>query len=138
MSIIRLSTTTRNARAAAVRDQLDAGAGPGYIELYTAPMPATGGEAITTQTKLGTLTLADPSVTIDAGILTFGVIADDVSADASGDIAWGRFFDSVGTFVMDGDAGLTASSALLKFNTLAVVAGGAIEIISGTLTEGNA
>jgi hypothetical protein len=135
---IKLSTAARNARLTALRDKLDADTDPGYIEFYTATQPATGGAAITDQTLLGTCTLSKPSGSVSGGVLTFDVVADDISADADGDIAWARFYDGAGTFVMDGDCGNEASSALIKFNTVVAKAGGIIQVVSGTLTEGNA
>jgi hypothetical protein len=135
---IKLATTIRSARITLVRDALDANASPGYFELYTGTQPATGGAAITTQIKLGTLTLSKPCGTISNGVLTFDAIADDAAADDSGQIAWARFYDGGGNFVMDGDCGDNSSNALVKFNSLNVLQGGLIEILSGSLTEGNA
>jgi hypothetical protein len=135
---IKLSTAARNARLTALRDQLDADGEPGYIEFYTATQPATGGAAITTQTLLGTCTLSKPCGSVSGGVLTLATVADDLSADADGDIAWARFYDGAGNWLMDADCGDEASSALIKFNTVIAKAGGIIQIVSGTLTEGNA
>jgi len=135
---IKLPTALRSSRMALIKDALDAGSGPGYIEFYTATQPATGGAAITTQTKLGTCTLSDPSGTVTDAVLTFAAIADDVAADASGDIAWARLYDSAGTWVMDCDCGVAGSGAAFIFNTVAAIAGGLVEVPSGSMTEGNA
>ena len=135
--ILHLSTASRNARSTALINQLDANASPGYIEVYTAPQPGTGGAAITTQVKLGTCVLSKPSGTVNNSQLTFDIIADDVAADTNGQIAWARFYDGAGVWVMDGDCGDQASNALIKFNTVDVLEGGLIAFISGVLTEGN-
>jgi hypothetical protein len=136
--ILHIATSVRNnGLIKAIRDALDADASPGYIEFYTATQPATGGAAITTQTKLGTCVLSKPSGTISNGVLTFAAIADDTAADDSGSIAWARFYDGAGNWVMDGDCGDQGSTALVKFNILAVLAGGTIQVLSGSLTEGN-
>jgi hypothetical protein len=135
--ILHVATSVRNnGLIKAIRDALDADDNPGYIEFYTAPMPETGGAAITTQTLLGTCTLTKPSGTIDAGTLTFDSIADDEAADDSGTIAWARFKDGAGNWVMDGDCGATGSGAVVAFNILNTLAGGLIKVVSGALTEG--
>ena len=136
--VIHTSTATRNARLQALMNQLDADTNPGYIEFYTATQPATGGDAITTQTLLGTVTLSKPSGTITGGVLTFSTITADSSADDAGDIDWCRFYDGAGTWVMDGNCGLSASDALVRFQTVTTQVGGIIQILSGSLTEGGA
>jgi hypothetical protein len=134
---LHVATAVRdNGLIKAIRDALDADTNPGYIEFYTSPQP-TGGAAITTQTKLGTCEFSKPSGSISAAVLTLDMVSDDLSADASGDIAWARLKDGAGNYVMDGDCGDAESTALIKFNTVTVIAGGVVKIISGTLTEGN-
>lgn len=135
---IKLPTALRSSRLSLIKDALDAGTGPGYIEFYTATQPATGGAAITTQTLIARCDLSDPSGTVSSGVLTFGAIADDVSADATGNIAWARLYDSDGTWVLDCDCGVAGSGAAFIFNTVAAIAGGLVEVPSGSLTEGNA
>lgn len=134
---IKLAPSVLDNRATQIKNALDADTNPGYIEFYTAPQPATGGAAITTQTQLGTCTMSKPSGTISSGVNTFATISDDVSADASGDIAWARFKDGAGNFVMDGDCGVSGSGAFIIFNTVSAIAGGTLKILSMSLTEGN-
>lgn len=136
--IIHLSTAVRNARLTVLINAIDANASPGYIEFYTATQPATGGADITTQTLLGTCVLSKPSGTVSTGELIFAAIADDAVADNSGDLAWARFYDGAGTWIMDADCGDSGSTALIKFNLVGVLAGGVIKILSGSLTDGNA
>jgi len=136
---IGLVISLRNARLQAIIDALDAAATPGAFLLYTAGSgrPATGG-AITDQVLLGAITLSDPCGTVDAGLLTFDPFTEDPLADDTGDIAWARGVDGDGTFVMDVGCGISGSGEELIFNTLSVQAGGVIQILSGSLTEGNA
>ena len=133
---LALATTIRTTRMEAIKTAIDAGAGPGTIKFYTTPLPATTGAAISTQTLLGTLTLSDPCGSVTGGVLTFSAISDDISADATGTIAFGRIQDSDGTFVLDGTAG--TSGAVFIFNTVAAVSGGVIRVLSATLTDSNA
>ncbi|WAR42943.1 hypothetical protein [Methylomonas rapida] len=134
-----LSTTIRNNRLQTIVDAFDAGTGSGKILLYTAGSgrPATGA-AITDQVLLGTITLSDPCGTVTDGVLTFAAFTEDSLADATGDIAFARGVDSDGNFVLDMGCGVSGSGQELIFNTLSVQAGGVIQILSGSLTEGNA
>lgn len=134
---IGLSTDLRNSRLETIAAALDAAATPGKILLYSGTRPATGA-AITSQTLCGTITLSDPSATASAGILTFGTFTDDTNADATATIAWARALDGDNNFVLDMGCGLSGSGQELIFNTLNVQAGGLIQILSGSLTEGNA
>ena len=134
------SVALRDARLQKIIDLLDTGStNPnGQIELYGAGVgrPATGA-AVTDQTLIGTLNLAIPSATIATGVLTFDTIADDVSADADEDIEWARFFDRDGNFIFDAGCGIGGSGEEIIFNTVTAKIGGAIQITSGSLTEGN-
>lgn len=131
---IGISVAVRNARLQAVLDEIDAGSAGGYIEFYDGTQPVTGG---TVTTLLGTVTFATTAGTITGGVLTFDTITDDTSADATGTVTWCRFYDSDANHILDGDCGNTASTALVKFDNPALVAGGTIHIASGILTEGN-
>ncbi|MGZ4954142.1 MAG: hypothetical protein ACXV8Q_03430 [Methylobacter sp.] len=135
---IKLATALRSSRATQIKNALDADTNPGFIEFYTAPQPTTGGAAITTQTKIATCTLSKPSGTVSNGVLTFAAIANDLAADASGDIAWARFKDGAGNWVLDGDCGASGSGAMVIFNTVTAIMGGLVEVLSGSITEGNA
>ncbi|WP_333873049.1 hypothetical protein [Methylobacter sp.] len=136
MSALAFSTALRNSRAQCIAAALDAGATPGKILLYTAPRPATGA-AITTQTLIGTCMLSDPCGTVSNGVLVFDDINDDDLADATGVIAWARGVDGDDAFVLDMSCGIEGSGAALIFNTLSAQMGGAIQILSGSITEGN-
>jgi len=131
-----INVTVRNSRANALRDAIDAGAGPGLVEIYDGTRPATGG-AITTQTLLGTVTCSAVSAPdASGGVLTFSAFTEDSSADADGTASWARITDSDANFVTDMDVG-TAGADLIM-NTVSIVSGGPIRIDSGTITEGNA
>ncbi|MCF7964221.1 MAG: hypothetical protein K9L79_01640 [Methylobacter tundripaludum] len=136
MSELAFSTALRSSRAQLIADALDAGATAGKILLYTAPRPATGA-AITTQTLIGTCVLSDPCGTVSNGVLVFDGINNDDLADATGVIAWARGVDGDDAFVLDMSCGVADSGAALIFNTLSAQTGGAIQVLSGSITEGN-
>lgn len=122
-----------NARAAAITAARDAGAAGGQIRIYDGARPAKGG-AVTT--ILGTLTFSVTSApSAVGGVLTASAITGDASADASGVATWFREVDSDGTFVMDGDVGLSGSD--LNINDVNIVSGLPINITSYVNTEGN-
>lgn len=90
---VNYSTAVKTARMTAVRDQIDAGAGPGVLQIGTAGMA----------TVLATITLADPSGTISGDTLTFsGFPRSDTAADATGIAAAARIRDSNNTDVITG------------------------------------
>ena len=136
---VGLGETVRNARAQAFIDKVDTGTGNGTMAFYGggAGRPATGA-AITDQVLLGTVTFSDPCATISAGVITLETVTDDSNADADGTIEWARIFDKDGTFVADMGCGSSGSGQEIIFNTLAVLSGGVISIVSGTSTEGDA
>lgn len=135
---LKLASAIRAARSEVIKSAIDAATTPGKVLLYTLPLPATTGAAITTQTLLATCVLSDPCGTVANGSLTLSAISDDLSADATGDIAFGRIVDGDGNFVADAIAGVNGSGEILQFLSLSVVQGGTVKLTSGVLNEGNA
>lgn len=133
-NLVRFGTAARNARATATRDLLDADTNPGKLLCYAGTVPATGA-AITTQTLLGTATLSKPCGTIANGTLTFSAITGDPSADNTGTVAFVRALDGANNFVADLDAGATGSGQAIIFNLINIIAGAAINVISGQIVE---
>ena len=134
---ISMTSAMRTSRLQVVLNAIDAGVTAATMNFYTGPRPASGA-AITTEVLIGTVTFSDPCGTIANNVLTFSTISDDVSADANGDIVWARINDGDGTWVMDLDCGETGSGAEIIFNTVTARVGGVIQVLSGSLTEGNA
>ena len=64
--------------------------------------------------------------------------AQDSAANNSGTATWARISNSDGVFVMDLDVSVNAGSGDIKLNSVDVILGGPISIISASLTEGNA
>ena len=81
--------------------------------------------------------LDDPAGSVNGGTgqLTFAIDTNDASADASGTIAYVEFTDSDGTVQLSLPAqqGGSAVSGYAVFNTLTVIAGAPLEIVSATI-----
>ena len=86
---------------------------------------------------LAQIPLSDPcgSVNGTTGQLTFSIAGPDSSADASGTAAYGEFCASDGTvhLSLPAQSGSVAVSGKLVLNTLSIVAGGPVAIISATI-----
>lgn len=133
---LALTTALRNAHLDGITAAIDAGAGPGLLEIYDGVRPASGGA---TTTLLGTLTFSDPAApAATGGVLTFSAITEDSSADASGTATWARVTDSTGAWVMDMDVSESGGGGEIILNTTTIAAGGPIRVDSATLTAGNA
>jgi hypothetical protein len=109
----------------AVITAVDAGAGPGMLEICTASYASV----------LATITLADPSFTESGGVIAMaGVPRSDTSADNTGTAAIARIKDSNGTVVI---GGLTvgAGTGDIQLNSVSIVAGQSVTITAGTITH---
>lgn len=105
------STTVKNARMTAVRDQIDAGGAAGVLEIGTANMA----------TVLATITLGYSGAstgTISNGILTLaGFPRSDTAADAAGIAAAARIRTSAAADVITGLTVGTSSADIIVDNT---------------------
>jgi hypothetical protein len=108
----------------AVRDSIDAGAGPGKLEIGTAGMG----------TVLATITLADPCGTVSGGVLTFTMPQSDVDADATGTAAAARIRDSNNNDVVTGlTVGTSGTDVILDSVNLTILQN--VTINSATITH---
>lgn len=134
---VGISTSVKNAALSGIRALIDAGSGAGLIRIYNTPRPATG-VAITTQTLLAELTMASdaPGSFADpaSGSMALRLPVADASANATGTALWARIVDSDGNFVMDIDVGDLLSSADLKLPSTAITIGGAVNVVSGSIS----
>lgn len=131
----RISNAARSAAADGVVDLLDAGAGPGTIQIRTGAQPATVATAAT-GTLLGTLTLTKPAFgSAVNGVATAATITGDTSADATGTAGWFRALDSNGNAVIDGSITASGGGGDLILDNVSVIAGGTINITSWTVTQ---
>jgi hypothetical protein len=135
MATLIISDAARNAAANAIVDLIDAGVGPGIIEIYDGAMPAGPGSAVTTQTLLATLIFSDPAFGDgEAGVVTAASITNDSAADASGTATWFRVKDSDGVAIADGDVSDEAGTGVLRLEDTALTAGIPVAINSFTFT----
>lgn len=134
MAVFRQSTTVRNAKAAAAVGLLDAGAGPGVIQIRTGSMPATP-QTAASGTLLATVTLSDPA----GGAPSTGVvtITDPASVTGVGDgtAGWARFQDSTGAAVFDCDVTATGGGGALTLSTTTISTGVTVDLGAITFTE---
>jgi hypothetical protein len=123
MGVIYIASL-RTTRMTAVRDAIDAGSGPGTIEIGTSAMG----------TILAILTCSDPCGTVSGDVLTFSAITADTSADATGTAAAARIKDSNGNIVV---SGLTVgtSGANINLNSTSITATQNVAMTSATLTH---
>lgn len=130
---LSLATSARNAQCDALVDLLDAGTGPGTIQIRSGTRPATPNTAAT-GTLLVTVTLADPAF----GGAATGVAAltDPAAATgvADGTATWFRALDSDANAVFDGDVGATGSGADMELATTTISTGLSVDITGGTVT----
>jgi hypothetical protein len=121
---VTYSTAAKTARMNAVIAQIDAGAGPGTLEIGTTAMALV----------LATITLADPCGTASGDTLTFDFDPDvsDPSADASGTAAAARIKDSNGNIII---SGLTVgtSGADINLDSVSITAGQSVTLTTGSI-----
>lgn len=120
------SAAAKVAANTSFRDLLDSGTGAGLVKVRDS-----------SDVLLGTCTLSDPCGSVDGGtgLLTFSSVTGDASADASGTAAYVELCDSDGDvhLSLPTQAGTVAVSGKAVLNTLTIVSGGPIEILSITV-----
>ena len=120
------SAAAISAATTAFRNLIDAGSGPGLIRVRSAA-----------DALLAEIVLTDPCGTISGttGQLTLTPAGPDASADAGGTAAYAQICDSAGTvhLSLPAEAGVSPVSGRIVFNTLTIVAGQPVEIISATI-----
>jgi hypothetical protein len=130
----RLPTAVVNALADAAVDRLDAGSGPGYVEIRTGSQPATANTAAS-GTLLATVVLADPAFgSAVAGVATATDPAP-VAAVAAGTAGWFRAFDSTGATVHDGAVTATGGGGEMTLASTALTVGISVDVTSYTWTQ---
>jgi hypothetical protein len=122
---VNYAAALKTTRMQAVRDAIDAGSGPGTLEIGTTGMASV----------LATITLADPASSVSGSVLTLlGVPRSDTSADASGVAAEARIRDSDANNVVTGLTVGTSGADIIMATTTITVAQ-EVRIDSGTITH---
>lgn len=108
------------------RDLIDSGSAAGFVRVRDSA-----------DVLLAQIPLDDPcgSVNGTTGQLTFAFDGRDESANASGTAAYAEFCDSDGDvhLALPAQAGSTAVAGKIVLNTLTIVSGGPVEILSATV-----
>lgn len=122
------STAARNAMLSALITQIDTGASPAQLRIYS-----TGGSA--TGVLLAELNLSNPSFGAPAtGVSTAAAISPDTSANASGTASTAEIF-SRGNLQVISAITVGTSATELVFNSVAFVLGDNISVTSFTITQ---
>lgn len=131
---LRLSTATRNAKANAAVDLLDAGAGPGLLRFYSGSQPASANDAAT-GTLLVEFELADPAFgNASSGVATANAISD-TPAVATGTAGYWRALDSDANVVIQGTVTATGGGGDAEINTTSIVSGTDVSVTAWTYTQ---
>jgi len=127
---MRLSTAARNAQVAAVTALIDAGTGPGVLQLRDGTAPAGPGSTAT-GTLLASFTLADPAFAAPTGGTGTADVDPALTATAAdtGTPTWYRILDSAGTPLADGDVATD-----MTITPSAVTVGATVTLTAWTLT----
>jgi hypothetical protein len=108
------------------RDLIDSGSGAGYVNIRD-----------NSDVLLAVCPLNDPCGTVNGttGQLTFAFDGRDESANATGTAAYAEFCDSDGDvhLALPAEAGTVAVSGKIVLNTLSIVSGGPVEILTATI-----
>lgn len=121
----------RTTRMNAVKDAIDAGSGPGKIEIGTTGMALV----------LATITLEDPCGSVSGDVLTFTMPKSDTSADAGAPdtAAAARIKDSDGNIIVSGlTAGLIGASPNVVLDSTSITAGQTVTLTAASITHNTA
>lgn len=130
----RISTAARNAAVDAITALLNAGAGPGYIELRTGAQPASVGAAAT-GTLLATSLLDDPAFgAAAAGSGAAAGLPNTAAGVAAGDAGWFRAYDDNDVGIIDGSVTATGGGGDMELNTVTISVGVDVDITAWTIT----
>lgn len=114
----------KTARMQAVADKIDAGSGPGKLEIGTAGMAVV----------LATIILSDPCGVVTGDVLALSGFPKSDNADANGTAAAARVRDSDNNDVITG-LSVGTSGADVNLNSTNISVGQAVTINSATITH---
>lgn len=126
-----LSTAARHAALSGVLGLIDAGSGPGTIEIRTGSKPGVGAAA--TGTLLVTVTCGDPAFATPSGGSSSVSDPASVAAVGTGTAGWCRVKDSNGTTVIDGTVTATGGGGDITLANTSVASGQTVDITGGSI-----
>lgn len=129
--ILRITEEHNEYRLAGTLQHMDNGPSACTIEIYGTTMPATIDDSAG-GTPLVIIELADPSGTIDGGVLTL-IAGDDALVETSGVAVWGRCVNGAGVTSWDADVSDPGGTAVIKLPDTTLYAGGVTRLVSGQL-----
>lgn len=125
-SVATYSAAALVAAHTSFRDLIDTGAGTGSIKIRNSA-----------DVLLAVCPLLDPCGTVNGGTgqLTFSIGARDEEAAATGTAAYAEFCDVAGAvhLSLPAQAGTVAVSGKIVLNTLSIVLGAPVEVLSATI-----
>ena len=129
--ILNSNDNIRDARLVLLQSLLEA-SGNGYLRIMDGTMPAdTSGAATTTLLEF---TLSNPVGTLASHTLTFN-LPDVAVVSNAGTATWCRLYSASGVALLDGDCGLTASSAFCKMSATTLGEGAYVSVTSLALSN---
>ncbi len=136
--VTRIPNAAALTRCNAQVDRLDAGAGPGYIELRTGTQPAFGDDPAS-GVVLVTIALQDPAFG-DAADQNPGARASmngtpSANAGADGTASWFRAYDSDANPVQDGAITATGLGGEMEIDNPVINSGATVTITSWNVDE---
>ena len=121
---VNYPTSVKTTRMQAVRDAIDAGAGPGTVEICSAAYAAV----------LIIFTLSDPGSTVATDTLTLAGMPKAANAAAGGTAAVARIKDSDGTVVVNNlTVGTSGTEVIISSTT--ITNGAAYSLTAGTIVH---
>jgi len=128
------SDGVRNARADAITTYAGNAA---LLRIYDGTQPTDADTAIGAQVLLAELTLGSPMASgASNGVLTYGSITQDSSANNTGTAAWYRIVKADGTTIVE-DGTVGTSGCDLNLTSTSITSGVAVSVTSFVSTEGN-
>ena len=127
---VKLSLEARTELAQTLISKIDAGGVAGILRIYDGVQPTNPDIPISSQNVLSEHSLSYPCGTAANGIITFGPIAEDSFANATGTAVWARIFDSTGKAVADASITQIGGGGDLQMNTVNIVINGPIRFSS--------
>ena len=127
-----LSTNARNAAVGAVVGLIDAGSGPGVMEIRTGTKPGVGAAA--TGTLLATVTFGDPAYAAPSSGAASVNDPAGVTAVGTGTAGWCRVKDSTGATVKDGVVTATGGGGDVTLASTSISTGQTVDITGGSIT----